>query len=403
MRTDIFEAIFMEIKNNGKINYSKIAKQYNCDPRTVKRYFNARDATPTIRKSRKITKVTNGLEDIIATKYLEYNAPAIAIYNLLKESYGYKGSYTTIKEFTHTLKEKKLHEVTVRFETSPGLQCQIDWKETLTLVNKEGKSFVINIFLSVLGFSRLKYIELTLDRTQPTLFRCLTNAIRYFGGVPKEFLFDNMKTVVDRSRTQFDKPCYNETFYSFSKDAGFIPKSCLAFRPQTKGKVEVVAKIMNRLKAYNEEFTDISELNNIIKNLNEDINGEIQQTIKEKPKERFKKEKEYLNPEPNYDALSAYFLEKPLSRKVPKDALIVFQNKKYSVPPKYIGKTVIVSLKGNSLEIYYNGSFVISHNISAKPINYIAEHYKELMKYSMSDASLLETVCQANLDLFDKL
>ena len=247
MRTDIFEAIFMENKEKGKINYSKIAKQYDCDPRTVKRYFNARDENPTVRKSRKIKKVTDGFEGIIEDKYVVHHAPAIAIYNLLVEKYDYKGSYTTIKTFTNTLRKKKVSEVTVRFETNPGLQCQIDRKESLTLLNKHNKPFTINIFLSILGFSRLKYIELTIDKSQPTLFRCLTNAIKYFGGVPKEFLFDNMKTVVDQSRTQFDKPVYNQTFYSFSKDAGFIPKSCMAFRPRTKGKVEVVAKIMDRL------------------------------------------------------------------------------------------------------------------------------------------------------------
>lgn len=55
-----FEAIFMENKLKGKINYSKIAKQYDCDPRTVNRYFNARNENPTVRKSRKIKKVTDG-------------------------------------------------------------------------------------------------------------------------------------------------------------------------------------------------------------------------------------------------------------------------------------------------------------------------------------------------------
>ena len=55
-----FETIFMENKLKGKINYSKIAKQYDCDPRTVNRYFNARNENPTVRKSRKIKKVTDG-------------------------------------------------------------------------------------------------------------------------------------------------------------------------------------------------------------------------------------------------------------------------------------------------------------------------------------------------------
>ena len=403
MRTDIFEVIFMENKNKGKINYSKIAKQYDCDPRTVKRYFNARDENPTSRKAREVKKVTDGFESIIEDKFINCNAPAIAVYNLLVKKYNFKGSYATIKNYTHKLKEDKLNEVTIRYETSPGLQCQVDWKESLTLKDKNNKAFTINIFLCILGFSRLKYIELTLDRSQSTLFRCLTNAIKYFKGVPKEFLFDNMKTVVDRTRTQFNKPVYNQTFYSFSKDAGFIPKSCIAYRPKTKGKVEVVAKIMNRLKAYNNEFENMNELNNIINDLMESINNEVQQTTKEKPFERFEKEKEYLSQEPNYDALEAYFSTKPLARKVPKDALITFQNSKYSVPPKYIGKIVTIKLEGNNLSIYYNENFICTHKLSTKGFNYLPEHYKELLKCSMKDNNLIETVCENNLNLFDKL
>ena len=403
MRKDIFEVLYMEKKENGKINYSKIAKQYDCDPRTVKRYFNERDSNPTIRKPRIIVKVIQGFEEIIEKKYVESGAPAIAIYNFLKEKYGYKGSYTSIKTFTHNLKEKLINDITVRFETSPGLQCQVDWKENMLLHDKKGREYIINIFLSILGYSRLKYIELTLDKMQPTLFKCITNAIKYFGGTPKEFLFDNMRTVVDHSRTQFNKPVYNERFYSFAKDAGFIPKSCLAYKPRTKGKVEVVAKIMDRLKVYDYEFSNLDELNNIINDLRDSINNEVQSTTKEKPIERFQKEKEYLNCEPNYEILEAYFASRPMIRIVPKDSLITYQNKRYSVPPKYIGKQVTIEAKDNLLYIYYNKNLICSHQISEKKISYNKEHYKELLIHSSLDKNSIDNVCQTNLDLLDKL
>lgn len=402
MRKDVFEAVFMANKENLKVNYSAIAKQFNCDARTVKRYYEERGNNPAVRKPRIVVKVTDGYEEIITKKYVDYNAPAIAIYNLLKKKYGYKGSYTSIKNFTHKLREDRINEATLRFETNPGLQCQIDWKESLKLVNKNNEVFLINIFLAILGFSRRKYIELTYDKTQPTLFKCLTNMFKTFGGVPKELLFDNMKTVVDRSRTQFNKPQYNETLYAFSKDAKFEPKSCIAFRPRTKGKVETVARIMNRLKVYNGEFTTPAELEKIIKELMDEINDEIQQTTKEKPNDRFKKEKEYLNPEPNYYALEAYYSDKPMTRKVPKDALITFQAKRYSVPMKYIGKIVTIQCKGNNLSIYYNQDFVCSHVISNKNINYIPSHYEELAKCTFKNDDSIEAFCENNLGIFDK-
>lgn len=403
MRTDIKEVAHVKKRDKEKINYAAIARQYGCDYRTVKKYYNERDDTPATRKPREVVKKTDGFEAIIQEKCLIHNAPAIAIYELLKSKYDYTGSYSTIKAYTHNLKKEKQNEVTIRFETSPGLQCQIDWKEELTLVSKLGETFTINVFLAILGYSRYKYIELTLDRSQPTLFKCLTNTIRYYGGVPKQFLFDNMKTVADKSRTQYETVVYNERFYQFSKDAGFEPQSCMAYRPETKGKVEVVAKIMNRLKAYNNEFTTLDELTKIVIELNKDINSQIHQTTKEKPVDRFHKEKEYLQPEPRYDILEAYYSEKVLTRKVPKDCLITYQNRKYSVQPAFAGKTVSLQIEGDNLHIYYNKSLVSSHKISDKVINYTQLDYKLLLKHSLIKEENIERIAEKNLELFDKL
>lgn len=403
MRKDIREAVYIMKMNHEKINWAKLARQYDCDYRTVKKAYKERDSDKKPRKSRVVKKKTDGFESIIEEKYIKFDAPAIEVFNVLKNSYGYKGSYSTIKAYTHNLKKNKQNEVTMRFETLPGQQCQIDWKEDLTLVSRNGEVFNINIFLAILGYSRMKYIKLTLDRNQPTLFECLTNTIKYYGGTPSMFLFDNMKTVADQSRSQFDNVVYNERFYEFSKDAGFIPKSCMAYRPQTKGKVEVVAKIMNRLKAYNNEFNTLDELNNIVIKLNEEINNEIQQTTLEKPIDRFQKEKEYLNPEPKYDILEAYYLEKEIVRKVPKDCLITYQNHKYSVQPAFAGKTVTIHAQNDILYIYYNKTLISSHKISDKLINYNETDYRLLAKHSLIKEELIERICEDNLKLFDKI
>lgn len=390
--------------NDEKIICAAIARQYDCDYRTVQKYYNERDQEiKKKRLPRKVKKKIEGFESIIEEKYLLNKAPAIAIYQLLKDKYGYTGSYTTIKNYIQNLKKEKQDEVTVHFETEPGKQCQIDWKEELTLVSRLGEVFRVNVFLAILGFSRLKYIELTFDRSQPTLFKCLTNTFKYFNGVPEEFLFDNMKTVVDQSRTQYNKPVYNEKFYQFSKDAGFIAKSCLAYKPKTKGKVETVARIMNRLKVMNNEFDTTDELINIVKKLNEDINSEVQATTKEKPIDRFEKEKEYLHPLHRLDILETYYSAKVLVRKVPKDCLITYEGHKYSVQPTFVGKTVTLDRQDDNLRIYYNKSLISSHKITGKPISYNPKDYKSLLKRNMIREENIERICEDNLKIFDKL
>ena len=401
MRLDIYLIIFPMKKNDDKINYSALARQYGCDYRTVKRYFESDIETTKERKKRKVNKLLDGLEEIIKSK-VNVNAPVVSIFHLLRDNYSYKGSYCTVKNCAAIFKKDAIKQATLHFESNPGLQCQIDWKENLTLINKNGEIFIINIFLAILGYSRYKYIELTLDKTQTTLFRSLTNMFKYFEGAPHELLFDNMRTVVDQSRTQFGDPVYNSTFIQFARDANFTPKSCMAYRPQTKGKVETVAKIVNRLKVYNNEFETIDELTKIVNQLREDINNEIQATTKEKPIDRFQKEKEYLSKEVNYDLLSGYYTNSPIQRIVPRDCLINYLGKRYSIPPKYINKTVNLEIKENSLCIYYNSKFVCKHEINDKKINYLPEHYLEIAKYTLKDDNIDE-ICKRNLEQFDKL
>ncbi|MEB7776346.1 IS21 family transposase, partial [Enterococcus faecalis] len=87
------------------------------------------------------------------------------------------------RRYCRNIRADKIQKATIRVETTPGLSAQVDWKEDLKLVNKFGEVISCNIFLYVLGYSRIKYLELTFDRSQTTLFRCLTNAFQYTGGV----------------------------------------------------------------------------------------------------------------------------------------------------------------------------------------------------------------------------
>ena len=195
----------------------------------------------------------------------------MAVFKFIQKR-GYKGKYSNVARFVKEHKDKEIKKATIRFETTKGLQAQVDWKEEITLKTKSGETLKMNIFLMVLGYSRYKSICLTQDRTQDTLFRCMMNACAYFEASPHEILFDNMKTVVDRSKSTFTKVEINETFKHFADDSGFKIVTCRPYRPQTKGKVEALAKLMDRLIVYNEEFDTYEEFNQIVNTFLEDIN-----------------------------------------------------------------------------------------------------------------------------------
>lgn len=284
-----------------------------------------------------------------------------------------------VADFVQKNRKEQLKKATIRYETAPGLQAQVDWKENLKMVSKNGEIFEVNIFLMVLGYSRMKFVKLTSDKTQKTLFNCMNEAFKYFEGIPKEILFDNMSTVVDRANSRIGSVKLNTRFLQYSKDIGFTPITCRVYRPQTKGKVEALAKLVDRLKVYNHEFEDYEELEKIVKLFMQEINNEISQGTNMKPFEKFKKETKYLLPLPNQDILRNY-ITSPKEYKVSKESMITYKGQKYSVPTNLIGNSVSVKETEEYIHIYYTTNLIAKHKKSSKFLNYQKEHVVDILK-----------------------
>lgn len=232
MRQDVLNQLNIILKGGEFVNKSAIARMMDCDPRTVKRYLDG--YTKSKRNPRKVNSKLDNFKSIIISK-LELGCSGMAIFKFIQKS-GYTGSYSLLEDFVRKHKEEQIKKATIRFETCPGQQAQVDWKENLTMISKYGEVFEVNIFLMVLGYSRMKFVKLTNDKTQKTLFNCMNEAFKYFKGIPKEILFDNMRTVVDREHSRVGNVKLNSKFLQYSKDIGFNPQTCKIYRPQTKRK-----------------------------------------------------------------------------------------------------------------------------------------------------------------------
>lgn len=400
MRKDIYERIKLMKNKELKPNYAELARTYGCDYRTVKRYYESPLTSPPKREySSKLDPYKSIIEEKCKDKCSAYS-----IYLFIQKK-GFKGKYTIVKEYCRSIRREEMQKATIRFETNPGLQAQVDWKEEYKIVSKRGEQFTVNIFLMLLGYSRRKYIELTLDRNQDTLMNAMVRGFKYYEGVPKEIIFDNMKTVVDQSKTMYDKAVINERFYQFSKDMGFEVWACRPYRPQTKGKVEALARTVTRLSVYNNEFENIKELDEIVRALRDELNAEISQATGESPNVLWEKEKEYLHPLPNPEIIDTY-LTIPLTRKVSKESMIVYNKRKYSLPVDYIGKTVEIQEVNGSLLIMYEKKLVSSFVLSEKKFNYKIEHMKQILGSDVMknrDEGEIEDFARKQMELYDKL
>ncbi|MEG1597779.1 MAG: IS21 family transposase [Bacilli bacterium] len=363
------------------MNKSALARQYNCCWETIDRRLNP-DKYKKEKKLRIYTSKLDSFKNIIDEKIENNNIPATGIYFLLKTKYDFDGKYGIVRKYVSSKKREIIKELTIRFETIKGYQSQVDWKEKLKLHDMYGNEYIISIFLIVLGNSRYKYIELTFDQTQNTLFKCLKNSFEYFGGTTEEILFDNMKTIVNHTKSSYTSVIINSKAEQFSKDAGFKIVTCRPYRPRTKGKVETLAKIMNRLKAFDNEFKDWDELNNVVIKLNYSLNFEEKsQAINEIPNILFQKEKEYLTPV-NIDILDNYYIPEK-TYKVSNESMITYKGIKYSVPIQYIYKQITVQDEDNVIHLYYNSKLIYSYNKNKNyKYNYKENDYIEILKNS---------------------
>lgn len=379
MRLDVVNEIRKVSRNEVTLlNKSELARRMGCNRRTIDRYIKDVSSPPATKTKREYPSILDPYRSIIIDKVDTYGATAMAVYKFIQKK-GYSGGYGTVNRFVKQHRKAEQQKATIRFETTPGLQAQVDWKETLRMVNRSGTVFHVNIFLIVLGYSRLKFLKLTVDKTQKTLFSCLFEAIKYFQGVPHELLFDNMATVVDRSRSTFKSVSINQTFKHFANDAGFTPITCRPYRAKTKGKVESLAKFTSRLKVYNGEFDSFEDLERITDEFMEEINLEVSQATGEVPAQRYKKEQEYLSPLPSIHALLSYFSYHK-EYKVSKESMVTYKGQKYSVPPKYIGYPLTITESEEAINLYYMEDLVTCHQKSEVLFNYHREHAREILK-----------------------
>lgn len=378
MRKDVYEKVQMikAMEKDLKINKSALSKQLNCDPRTVSNYLSGKTKGERKKVNRK--SLLDDYKSLIKEKVDNYSATALSIYKFIEKK-GYKGKYGLVRNYVRTHKGEQTKKATIRFETNPGLQAQVDFKERKKLINKKGKVFEIYIFLYILGYSRVKYLEVSTDKSQKTVFNGLMNSFKETGGIPDEILFDNMATVVDRHNSYLGEVTYNKKFMQFSKDFGFKPIACRPYRAQTKGKVEALAKLTNRLDVYNNEFETFEDIVKIVNQLNKELNNEISQAINTTPNKRLEIEKEYLNDLPNLDLFQSY-KEKHREYKVSKESMITYLGNKYSVPTAMIGKRVELQIENGTMKIFANNDLIASHKISNVHLNYQKDHVKEILR-----------------------
>ena len=385
----------MEIRaaHQKGLSYSEIGRKYNIDRRTAKKYAQSESRPEYVLTDSKPSKL-DPYKAQIALWLEEAPYSAIRIWEKVKEQ-GFEGGYTVVKQYVRGKKEQLNEQATVRFETMPGLQAQVDWaffEDYKVRENDEEKK--LYCFLMILGYSRMRYIEFVTDMSTDTLIRCHVNAFRYLNGYPEEILYDNMKQVVIKRLLKQEDSTLNRQFEDFAGFYGFKPVLCRPYRGQTKGKIERTVRFVRDNFMVGIKYSSLDDLNGQALAWCNKVNAKEHGTTGEIPFERIKKEG--LNP-----LVREYIIDKINLRRVQKDCLISYGGNQYSVPAEYAGRDVAVVALGNTLAVYHEGKQVAVHRISCQKKDMVVNpiHYRRLTVKQSFD---VENTLLNDADIFDK-
>jgi transposase len=219
------------LRRQGK-SLRAIAKEIGLSINTVRKYLAQEEGPKYKTRMPRLSKLDAYKEYLV--RRLESAAPATlpapVLFREIKDL-GFQGKVTILRDYLQSIKPKGVEDPLVRFETGPGVQMQVDWVE----FKKES----LSAFVATLGFSRASYVEYVENERIETLIACHIKALEYFGGVPQEILYDNMKTVVLKRDAQGPgQHQFHPTLWDVAKHYGFKPRLCQPYRAKTKGKVE---------------------------------------------------------------------------------------------------------------------------------------------------------------------
>jgi transposase len=394
------------IRLNIKPNFAALGREYGCDYRTAKiRYYEELNKEKGIEPEKKIRKhIIDDYKDIIINKLETIpGITAYSIYYFLKVEKNYKGSYESIKNFVRESKDKRKRPASIRVKPIIGKVAQVDWKEDFKLINKHGELFTINLFLMRLHYSKKFYARLTIDKKRDEVKTCIIESLQYFNGTPREIWFDNMATVMVKEGKY--KKVHNE-IKQLGNDIGFQPILCKSRRPKTKGTVENLAKLCDRLLSYNNEFETLEDLIKIVNKFNEECGKEKSQAHNKIVNEVFEDEKKYLIPLPNKNILERY-KQTVEYRKVSQDSMIVYRGNRYSVPTRFIGSYLGIRIINNQVNIYDNTDLIRCHMVSKNILNYNNEDKIEILKsdllYGLSEKEIKNKIDNTELQIYDFL
>lgn len=266
----------------------------------------------------------------------------------------------------HLHRRFKTNKAVMHFEHEPGDKMYIDFagKRLYITDRKTGKIRPVEVYVSVLGYSQMTYVEAVESQKKEDFISATQNALHFFSGVPQVLVPDNLKSAVTKANKY--EADLNQSFADFANHYNTAVLPARSLKPKDKALVEKhVSIVYNRIYAplRNEVFFSLEELNDAISELLDKHNNTDFQQEKISRKEKFEQtEKNKLK------ALARDRFEIKYYKYVTvmKNCHVQLREDKhyYSVPYRYIGKKVKLIYTASSVSIFLKHERIAYHRRS---------------------------------------
>ena len=256
---------------------------------------------------------------------------------------GYTGCYTRVKDYIRPKRVLRPGRATVRFETPPGRQAQLDWGELWTVIG--GRETKVYFSAVTLGYAR-RFHAWAFERLDAEhMYESVVRAFRHFGGSTRELLIDNPKALVLTHRVG-DAVAFNPRFLDLCAHYGVTPRACRPYRARTKGKDErMVGYLKHHFFVRYRQFESWAHLNQQLEAwLKTEADPRVHGTVQEVVAERFAREAPHLRALPAVPFDTRYHERRIVSW----DGYVDVRGVRYSVPDALCGQAVSlrISLDG---------------------------------------------------------
>lgn len=335
----------------------RIAAELGIARNTVKRYLRQGGWRPYRRPRR--AGILEGREEWLSRKFFEHAGNADVLRQQLAEL-GIAVSLRTVERAVKPLRQALEAEAkaTIRFETPPGKQLQIDFGSRLVTI--AGEPVKLHLFVATLGYSRRRYVAVFRHERLSAWLCGIEGALRHFGGVVLEILIDNPRALVKEHDVENGRLEFTDRFLAFCRYWDVIPRACAPYRARTKGKDERSVGYVKNNAIAGRTFQSIEHLEqHLAWWMREVADARIHGTTGEAPAVRFERDERLklrdLAGRPPFEQV------RELRRKVSNDCFVDVDTNRYSVPWTLLGQEVTVQIADGQVVVFLADALIARH------------------------------------------